>query len=74
MWKIQAASAVRLRGLSMIVRIFIGVGLFALGYLVGKEMGRAESIRDQLSWATDDDDLMPDKHGPKEAVEPKQAG
>lgn len=43
----------------MIVRIFIGVGLFTLGYLVGKEMGRAESIRDQLRWATEGDDPMP---------------
>jgi hypothetical protein len=40
----------------MIVRALVGIGLFTLGYFVGKEMGRAESIRDQLSWATEDGD------------------
>jgi len=40
----------------MVVRIFIGVGLFVLGYFVGKEIGRAESIRDQLTWAAEEDD------------------
>ena len=55
----------------MIVRIFIGAGLFALGYFVGKEMGRAESIRDQLSWAADEDDLMPTKRDPEAKIEPE---
>lgn len=52
----------------MIVRIFIGIGLFALGYVVGKEMGRAESIRDQLSWAAEEDDLMPTMHDPEAEI------
>ncbi len=43
----------------MIARIVIGIGLFALGYFVGKEIGRAESIRDQLRGATDYDVLTP---------------
>ena len=43
----------------MIVRIFVGAGLFALGYFVGKEMGRAEYIRDQLRWASEDGELIP---------------
>jgi len=47
----------------MVVRIFIGIGLFALGYFVGKEIGRAESIRDQLRGATDDDLSTPMAQG-----------
>ena len=43
----------------MIVRVIIGVGLFALGYLVGKEIGRTESIREQLRLAAEGDDQMP---------------
>ena len=38
----------------MIVRLFVGAGLFALGYMLGREVGRAESIRDQLQWATEE--------------------
>lgn len=57
----------------MIVRIFIGAGLFALGYFVGKEMGRAESIRDQLSWAAEEDDPMPTKHDPEAEIESETA-
>jgi hypothetical protein len=52
----------------MVVRIFIGIGLFALGYVVGKEMGRAESIRDQLSWAAEEDDLMTRMHDPEAEI------
>lgn len=42
----------------MIARIVLGIGLFALGYFVGKEIGRAESIRDQLRGAVDGNDTM----------------
>ena len=42
----------------MMARILVGLGLFALGYLVGKEIGRAESIRDQLRGAVDGDERM----------------
>jgi hypothetical protein len=37
----------------MSVRIFIGAGLFALGYLLGKEIGRTESIRGRLRLASE---------------------
>jgi hypothetical protein len=43
----------------MIIRVFIGVGLFALGYFVGKEIGRTESIRDELRRAAEEDDQAP---------------
>ena len=43
----------------MIIRVFIGVGLFVLGYLVGKEVGRTESIRAQLRLAAEGEDRMP---------------
>jgi hypothetical protein len=43
----------------MIIRVFIGVGLFALGYFVGKEIGRTESIRNELRRAAQDDDQAP---------------
>jgi hypothetical protein len=32
----------------MIVRLFMGVGLLALGYFVGREVGRTESVREEL--------------------------
>jgi hypothetical protein len=35
----------------MIARIFIGTGLFALGFFLGKEIGRTEPIRDKLRHA-----------------------
>jgi hypothetical protein len=37
----------------MSVRIFIGAGLFALGYFLGKEIGRTEPIRDRLRLAAE---------------------
>ncbi|MEA3274228.1 MAG: hypothetical protein U9Q81_02815 [Pseudomonadota bacterium] len=41
----------------MVVRLFlgagVGAGLFALGYLLGREIGRSESIRDELRWVGD---------------------
>ncbi|MGA7979908.1 MAG: hypothetical protein WCA32_06735 [Chromatiaceae bacterium] len=44
----------------MIVRLFMGVGLLALGYFVGREVGRTESVREELqrnrSAARDDAD------------------
>jgi hypothetical protein len=38
----------RPEGTAMIARIFIGAGLFALGFFLGKEIGRTEPIRDKL--------------------------
>jgi hypothetical protein len=32
----------------MIGRLMVGVGLFALGYYLGREMGRTEHIRNRL--------------------------
>jgi hypothetical protein len=32
----------------MLVRIAIGVGLLTLGYFVGREVGRTESLREEL--------------------------
>ena len=54
----------------MMVRIFIGVGFFVLGYFVGKEIGRAESVRDQLDWAAEDDDLLSGKPDSVREAEP----
>lgn len=54
----------------MMVRIFIGVGFFVLGYFVGKEIGRAESVRDQLDWAAEDDDLLSAKPDSVREAEP----
>jgi hypothetical protein len=34
----------------MFFRAVVGLSLFLLGYLIGKEVGRTESIRDQLRW------------------------
>ena len=34
--------------MSTIIRIFIGIGLFTLGYHVGREVGRLEPIREEL--------------------------
>ena len=47
-----AAAGRTLKEISMIVRIFIGVGLFTLGYLGGKGNGpwTQSCIRDQLRW------------------------
>jgi hypothetical protein len=35
----------------MVFRILAGVGLFALGYYVGREIGKTEHIRRQLQQA-----------------------
>ena len=32
----------------MILRLLVGVGLLALGYYVGREVGRAEPVREEL--------------------------
>ena len=32
----------------MLVRLVLGVGLFALGYYLGREVGRAEPVREEL--------------------------
>jgi hypothetical protein len=31
-----------------IVRLLLGVGLFSLGYYVGREIGRLESLREEM--------------------------
>jgi hypothetical protein len=35
--------------MSTIIRILIGIGLFTFGYHLGREVGRMEPIRDELS-------------------------
>jgi hypothetical protein len=35
--------------MSTIIRILIGIGLFTFGYHLGREVGRLEPIRDELS-------------------------
>jgi hypothetical protein len=35
----------------MLTRIVAGLGLFALGYYLGKEVGRTQSVRDELEEA-----------------------
>ncbi len=32
----------------MLVRMMVGVGLLALGYYLGREVGRAEPLREEL--------------------------
>ncbi|MCG6859938.1 MAG: hypothetical protein LJE70_01425 [Chromatiaceae bacterium] len=54
----------------MIVRVVIGAGLFALGYFLGKEIGRTESVRDELEWAADEDNRMSTKPEPEHQVNP----
>jgi len=34
--------------MASVIRLLIGGGLFALGYYVGREIGRLESIRDEM--------------------------
>jgi hypothetical protein len=58
----------------MVLRILIGIGLFALGYFMGKEMGRAESIRDQLRWSMDEDDAADESHEAEAGARAKTPG
>lgn len=44
----------------MLLRIAFGVGLLALGYFVGREMGRNESLRRELEQERGDGDQEPD--------------
>lgn len=57
----------------MIARIFVGVGLFAVGYFVGKEMGRAEYIRDQLRWTGEDGELTATHRDAADKEEPRDS-
>ncbi len=34
--------------MASVIRLLMGAGLFALGYYVGREIGRLESIRDEM--------------------------
>ncbi len=38
----------------MILRLLVGVGLLALGYYVGREVGRTEPIREELRKAREE--------------------
>ena len=53
----------------MLVRIAFGVGLVALGYFVGREVGRNEPLRralDQEPWAGPGPEKTPGPEGPAE--------
>lgn len=34
--------------MAAVVRLLLGVGLFALGYYMGREIGRLESLREEM--------------------------
>ncbi|MCG6896825.1 MAG: hypothetical protein LJE61_02715 [Thiocapsa sp.] len=53
----------------MLARVFFGMGLLAVGYLVGREIGRNESLRDDLARDKAREDGIP-----SEAGGPTQAG
>ena len=44
----------------MLIRLIAGVGLFAFGYYLGKQVGRMEPIRDELARERDEptDDVV----------------
>ena len=59
----------------MIFRVFVSMGLLALGYYVGREIGRGEPIRKDLKdWR--DDEARKQVHGrpqtPPAADDPKR--
>ena len=39
-----------------ILRLLLGLGLFALGYYVGREIGRLESLREEMRKAREEAD------------------
>lgn len=43
----------------MIVRLFLGAGLFVLGYYMGREVGRAEPVREALRAAREGEGTGP---------------
>jgi hypothetical protein len=43
----------------MLVRVVFGVGLLALGYYVGREIGRNESLRETLAREKSDQGRVP---------------
>jgi len=53
----------------MLLRVAFGVGLLALGYFVGREMGRNESLRKELERERELNDSGPD--GPAEPDVPE---
>ena len=54
----------------MLLRIAFGVGLLALGYFVGREMGRTESLRRDLEQEREDGDQEPGAAAHPSASEP----
>ncbi len=56
----------------MLLRVAFGVGLLALGYYVGREMGRTESLRRELGQDQGPDDPGSDR-GPASAAAPDQS-
>jgi hypothetical protein len=58
----------------MLLRIAFGVGLLALGYFVGREMGRNESLRRELDQEREDRDQAPDAATHPSAFESRGKG
>jgi hypothetical protein len=56
----------------VIVRVLLGVGLFALGYYLGREAGRGEPLRDAL--APSDETAAGEGAGGEEGPEGQASG
>jgi len=57
--------------MSMFFRVFVSLGLLALGYYVGREIGRGEPIRRDLQGLRDQD--ARDATSPETQVQPPPA-
>ena len=57
----------------MIFRLLTGVGLLALGYYIGREVGKAESIRNEMKQARESDEIENSSEVKTEPVPPKAA-
>jgi hypothetical protein len=54
----------------MLTRIVAGIGLFALGYYLGKEVGRTEPVREELATARGDKPGPNEKQAPLKGEDP----
>jgi hypothetical protein len=54
----------------MLTRLVAGFGLFALGYYLGKEVGRTEPIREELDAARRDAPQPDEAHAPVKGEDP----
>ena len=61
----------------MLARLVVGAGLFALGYYLGKEVGRMAPVRDELRRARNGErpqPAAPDDTTPDESVKDEVPG